>query len=271
MKERRSIKTRLIASVLTLVMIVSALIGTTFAWFTDSATSGGNVIQSGNLDAEMYWSETLLAADSSEWENANGVPVFTYDKWEPGYTDVKYIKVENAGDLSFKWQLSIIPNGEVGKLAEVIDVYYVNPVSSEITTLAGIQSAGVLSEVIENRTSTNGILLPDGETSNEYAVGDAIIAIAFHMDENAGNEYKETSVGDFSLKLIATQFTYESDSFGNGYDTNAQWPDNVVIGGNSASADVSVENNLTTSATTMTSSIYTKISRTTTTSAIIGR
>lgn len=97
------------------------LLGTTYAWFTDSAVSGSNIITAGNLDANMYFSDTLLDAESSDWKNAEGESIFTYDKWEPGYTEVKYLKIENAGNLSFKWRLYIKADVEVTKLADGFD------------------------------------------------------------------------------------------------------------------------------------------------------
>ena len=96
---RRSIGTSIIA----LLLCFAMLLGTTFAWFTDLVVSGNNIVQSGSLDVEMYWSDKLLAADSNEWQDADGVPIFTYDKWEPGYTEVKYVKVKNAGNLALQW------------------------------------------------------------------------------------------------------------------------------------------------------------------------
>ena len=232
-------KKSLMTSVVALLLCFSMLLGTTYAWFTDTATSKGNIVQSGNLDAEMYWSDTLLAADSDEWQNAEGVPIFTYDNWEPGYTDAKYIKVRNAGDLAFQWRLSIEAQGNVTNLADVIDVYYINPVSETVTTLSGKTTAGVLSNVINTYKYTNGVLLPFGEVSTEYTTGETILAIALHMHEDAGNEYKNKSIGDgFAVRLIATQFNYEGDSFNNKYDEAPEWPENVTVGGNSASATV---------------------------------
>ena len=232
-------KKSLMTSVVALLLCFSMLLGTTYAWFTDTATSKGNIVQSGNLDAEMYWSDTLLAADSDAWQNAEGVPIFTYDNWEPGYTDVKYIKVKNAGNLAFQWRLSIEAQGNVTNLADVIDVYYINPVSETVTTLSGKTTAGVLSNVINTYKYTNGVLLPFGEVSTEYTTGETILAIALHMHEDAGNEYKNKSIGDgFAVRLIATQFNYEGDGFNNKYDEAPEWPENVTVGGNSASATV---------------------------------
>ena len=225
----KNTKKRLFFSILSLTLCISMLLGTTYAWFTDFAASNDNIIKAGQLNAEMYWSDSLLPADSAEWQNADGVPIFTADDYEPGCTEVKYIKVVNAGNLSFKWKLSIEAEGEVGKLADVIDVYYVNPVTGEVTSVAGRTKAGTLSSVIANHTYTDGVLLPEGEVSNEYLVQNTIIAIAFNMQTTAGNEYQNSSVGDgFTLKLLAAQFNYEKDSSGSSdYDKDAPYQDTI--------------------------------------------
>lgn len=210
-------KKSLFTSLVACFVLLSMLMGTTFAWFTDIVSSENNVIQSGSLKAEMYWSDKLLAADSDEWIDASAGAVFNHDNWEPGYTQVRYVKVVNNGSLKFKWQLSIAANGKVTELSDAIDVYYVNPVSAEITSLDGLTSVGTLTDVLDGNTAEAGNLDP-----KDYQ----ILAIAFHMDEYAGNEYQDMSLCEagFSLKLIATQATGEFDSFDDQYDADAEWP-----------------------------------------------
>ncbi len=239
-------KRSFLTSVVSLVLCLTMFLGTTFAWFTDIASSIGNVIQSGKLDAEMYWSDDLLSADSTEWKNAEKTTVFNYNNWEPGYTEVKYIKVVNNGNLNFKWTLSIEAEGKVTDLSDVIEVYYVNPVSAELESLDGLTPAGTLTDVLANKTGEAGRLTPGANQ---------ILAIAFHMDEFAGNDYQEKSLCDkgFSLKLLATQDVGEEDSFGPDYDADSQWPDNIVVG-NTASTEVTLNpDNTLASAVTMTS------------------
>ncbi len=217
----RNTRNSLFTSAVALMLCIVMLAGTTFAWFTDLATSKGNVIQAGKLSAQMHWSDTLLDADSTEWLDASGQAVFTHDNWEPGYTDVKYIKVTNGGDLNFKWKLTVQADGPVTSLSDVIDVYYVNPVTSEITSLEGLTSVGTLTEVLLEKTNSAGSLTP-GQS--------VILAIAFHMDDLAGNEYQNLSLCEngFSLKLLAAQDTGESDSFGDDYDADADWAEGSV-------------------------------------------
>ena len=244
-----NVKRSFLTSLISLVLCLTMFLGTTFAWFTDIVVSGGNVIQSGNLDAEMYWSDEYLASTDSGWTQVkDNKPIFTYDNWEPGYTEIKYIKVANAGNLNFKWKLSIEAEGKVTDLSDVIDVYYVNPVNGELTkqALAARTPDGKLTDVLANKTATEGDQLTPG--------GSVVLAIAFQMDKLAGNEYQEKSLCDkgFSLKLLATQATGEHDSFDDQYDKESEWPE-IPSAGNNASADVPTDaNGVVTTATTIT-------------------
>ncbi len=244
-----STKRSLLISGISLVLCFAMLLGSTFAWFTDIAVSNGNIIQTGNLDIGMYWSE-----NNADWHNTEGIganPIFSYNKWEPGYTEVRYIKVTNDGSLAFKYQMLLSPNGEVGRLAEVIDVSYdvvtgndsfIAPTSK--SSMGSLRTVGTLKDLINNNGSVaGGVLLPSTLTEEGYYSGEIVICVAFHMQESAGNEYQESSIGTtFDIKLYATQFDFESDSFDNGYDDEATWPEIPSVG-NSASADVETDAN----------------------------
>ena len=212
-------KKRLFTSIVALFLCFIMLIGTTFAWFTDVVSSNGNIIQTGNLKVEMYWSDELLPENSDEWQNAENGAIFKYNNWEPGYTEVKYIKVKNAGSLNLKWKMSLEAEGKVTDLSDVIDVYYVNPVVNEITKadMSSLTSKGKLTDVLSENLGEDGRL----------EVGEScIVAIAFHMDEETGNEYQNKSLCEagFAVRLMATQATGEYDSFNDQYDANAEWP-----------------------------------------------
>ena len=253
----RKTKKRLLLSVISLILCFAMLLGSTYAWFTDTVTSSDNIIQTGNFDIEMYWSDTLLPTDSTEWQPVEENAIFTHDKWEPGYTDVKYVKISNLGNLALQWKLNISADGEMTELADVIDVYYVNPVSTALASVDGLTTEGVLSHVVNNKVTTSGVLLPTGEADPNYVTGDTVIAIALHMQEDAGNSYKNMSAIDgagFTVNLLATQFSYEADGFNNTeYDKDAEWPNNVIIADNMASANVTSQNGLVASALSLVS------------------
>lgn len=240
MNQKKSTKRTLITSALSLVLCMAMLIGTTFAWFTDSVVSEGNIIKAGKLDAELNY-KTALA---EEWKDASEGAIFNYDLWEPGYVDAKYVQVANIGNLAFKYRLNIVPEtpvaeGEVN-LADVIDVYIVAEPTEDITrgSLASIKKVGTLSQLMADADgAAYGILLPkEGSKEVELAPEDAAIAvteqvtlgIALKMQEEAGNEYQELSVGGgFRVELLATQYTWENDNFDNQYDANAKYEGEV--------------------------------------------
>ena len=228
----QSTKRTLLTNVTALLLCFVMLIGTTFAWFTDEVTSANNIIKSGNLDIGMSWSN-----DNENWNQVEGVdakPVFDYDRWEPGYTEVRYIKVQNLGSLSFKYQMAINPVGFVGKLAEVIDVSF-DIVTGNDAFVAptkdnkqgSLTTVATLKDIINgNGVVAGGVLLPKGETAEGYYTEEIVVCISFHMQETAGNEYQKESIGEgFGINLYATQFDYENDSFDSSYDDNATWPE----------------------------------------------
>ena len=226
MTNKKGIKRSLLMSALALLLCVSMLIGSTFAWFTDSVTSAGNIIKSGKLDVEMYWADgtkAVPAADSADWNDASKGPIFKYDKWEPGYTEVRHIKIENKGTLALKYQLMIEAKDEVSDLAKVIDVYFLDPAVAIAgrTELDESKKIGTLDQVLAGMPrSTSGTL---------EAKKDATITLVLKMQESAGNEYQGLSIGTmFAVKLLATQLTAEEDSFGPDYDKDA-WVDGMKV------------------------------------------
>ena len=104
MTNKKSTKRALLVSLLAMLLSVTMLVGTTFAWFTDSVTSSGNIIKSGTLDLEVSVADEI----DGTYTSIEGTPVFNYENWEPGYTTVKFIKIQNIGSLAFKSALNII-------------------------------------------------------------------------------------------------------------------------------------------------------------------
>ena len=218
MTNLKTTKRALLSSVISLLVCFTMLLGTTFAWFTDSVTSAGNIIQTGTLDVEMYWADGTEAPDSATWTDASTGAIFNYDKWEPGYVEVRHIKIANVGTLALKYQIKIVANGEVSDLADVIDVYYVDPAVqvSDRAQLTDANKLGTLTEVLANLANTANGELPAGENDT--------ITLALKMQESAGNEYQNKSIGsDFSVILMASQLTAEKDSFNDQYDFDATY------------------------------------------------
>lgn len=234
----KTTKRALFSSVLALVLCFTMLLGSTFAWFTDSATSSNNKIQSGTLKVDLE----VLEEDNTTWTSvkANKDPIFTYDKWEPGFTQVKILRVVNEGTLALKWKAQLVSSAPVGELAKVIDVYVKEDVTSYPTDRTDLDGwtklPGTLADFVANiETTTTGEI--------KAAVGTEpaceVLGIAFKMQESAGNEYQDKTLGAFDINILATQNTVEDDSFNNQYDAQAQYP---VLASTPAALNDALEN-----------------------------
>ena len=225
-------KSALLKSALALLLCVSMLIGSTFAWFTDSVTSGGNIIQSGTLDIEMYWTDDLNSGVWHDVEEDAHNTIFTYDNWEPGYTDVKYIKLVNNGNLALNYKLTLTPQGSVGKLAEVINVYFANSAVDVQSRedLSNLGAIGLLNNVLGGGATASGTLLAKDQQSTLHPSGEIIMTMAMSMITTAGNEYQDEDSGEFTITALATQAMFEQDSFGSDYDAGAEYPVEIVPG-----------------------------------------
>lgn len=214
MNKIKSTKRAFLMSILSLVMCVSMLVGSTFAWFTDSVTSVGNKIQAGTLKIDLE----LLEEDGS-WTSIkeSKEAIFDYENWEPGYTEVKIFRVTNEGNLALKWVAKLVSANALTALADVIDVF-VNTSATEYpeerNELEGWDNVGTLATFINTIEETTYGSLEAGEA--------AYLGLALKMQEKAGNEYQGMDLGGvFDIMIMATQLTAEEDSFDKQYDKDA--------------------------------------------------
>lgn len=225
-------KRALLTSVLALVLSLAMLAGTTFAWFTDTASTGVNRIVSGNLDVGLqYWGvgedgqKTWLTAENSEE---------LFDKnalWEPGYTQIVYLKVKNNGNLALTYAMQITPvhetvgvnvDGEEFKLSDYIKFGW--------TTFTADENGAPVALDREAAQTGVGDGAQLGKTLHRQAAepmaagAEELVALVAWMPENVGNEANYSTVQptiELSLKVLATQAAVESDSFDNSYDGDA--------------------------------------------------
>lgn len=215
-----STKKSLKASVLSLMLCIAMLIGTTFAWFTDSITNTGNKIEAGNLDiAVEKWDKA-----QNNYVDIGKKALFNYNKWEPGYTAIQALKVVNNGTLALKYQVDFITateGNDNGKLAQSIDVYYkknANAAEGMANDLTGFTKAGTLADFLNKKDGAwTGTLNANGNA--DYTM------IALHMPESVGNDVQKLNSGYFDIVIRATQNIHETDGFGSDqYDKDAELP-----------------------------------------------
>ena len=195
MTNRKSTKRALLGSVMAMVLCLAMLVGATFAWFTDTASTGVNKIQSGNLDVALEMKDASGNWVSAEGKTLDFVKAAAGEQvlWEPGCTyTLPELRVVNNGNLALKYKVAI----------------------------TGINGSAKLNEAIE---WTIGDVAMGAE--QHLAAGESnAFTIKGHMKESAGNEYMNESIDGIAITVVATQDTVESDSFGKDYDAGAEYP-----------------------------------------------
>ena len=206
MTNRKSTKRALLGSVMAMVLCLAMLVGATFAWFTDTASTGVNKIQAGKLDVALEMKDA-----AGQWVSAEGKTldfVKAADAkgeailWEPGCTyTLPELRVVNNGNLALKYKLVI----------------------------SGIRGDAELNNVIDWAVTLDGAAYALGEehhlaAKNGETVDADVLTISGKMQESAGNDYMNKSIDGIAITVVATQDTVESDSFNNTYDANAEYP-----------------------------------------------
>jgi len=240
----KNTKNALVSSVLALVLCVAMLVGTTFAWFTDTATSGVNTIQSGTLDI------ALVDASGASLEGTTLDFVATDGRsdilWEPGCTyNTEEFYIKNNGNLKLKFKMAVTGAKGDTQLLDVIN-FTAKADASWFKFNTGAVSIGTSGEFdllagYEVNTYFYGTKLFTEYVLEPGAVVGPI-AVTGHMDETAGNIYQGLTLEGLAITLSATQATGEEDSFNGTYDENAQYAGTGVgsIVGNETAATISV-------------------------------
>ena len=232
-------KKALLSSAFALVLSVAMLIGTTFAWFTDTASTGINKIQAGNLDVKLMYSTDMVT-----WKEATSTTQLFNDDalWEPGHTELVYLKVVNAGNLALKYEMTTNSYGkERGKNANG-DLFYIDKYL-RIGTATTENAFNGRSDAIAAIAGSEKNMGKEMQISDDWAVLDPKaeskpFAVVIYMPTTVGNEannvqsWRHPSLKGFGLVVNATQATMESDSFDNTYDEKAA----TVLAAESASS-----------------------------------
>lgn len=219
MSNKKATKRALLTSITALAMCVVMLVGTTFAWFTDTATANVNKIQAGNLDV------ALEMLDGTNWVTAEGktlnfvkaanAPAGEKVLWEPGAEyKLPELRVRNDGNLALKYEVAITGAVDATPNNGVNDLELLNVITFSASIGGGTATSGVY-----------GTTIADGALN---AKDDAqTIQLSAKMDENAGNKYQEMAISGIAITVKAMQTSYEYDSNGNTYDRDANGnPDN---------------------------------------------
>lgn len=224
----KSSKRALLLSALAIVLCIAMLIGTTYAWFTDTASTAVNKIQSGNLGVQLEYSK-----DFSEWKNVTEETKLFEDStvWEPGRTEIVYLRVKNAGTLALKYTLGIynLYNstgknvlGNKYRLSDYVKLGAVEADAAYADRAAAINAVDADAKLISDIDNSGmaGASLEPNDTK--------IYALVLYMPTEVGNEANPKNKDpywaakmSFGISVSATQAMSESDSFDNTYDEDA--------------------------------------------------
>lgn len=219
MNERKATKRALLTSITALVMCVVMLAGTTFAWFTDTASTNVNKIQAGKLDVALEMYDTT----QSRWVNAEGktlnwVKATTGSGqatlWEPGAEyKLPELKVVNNGNLALKYEIAITGAVDADGRNDLDSMKLLNVLKFK--------------SVVGSDTKENVYGQPIATGTLETNGAEQIIKLSAKMDENAGNGYMNMALSNITVTVKAMQASFEHDSNGNTYDQDANGnPDN---------------------------------------------
>lgn len=212
MTNKKSTKKALLLSVLSLLLCCSMLIGTTFAWFTDSVTSGNNKIVAGNLDVKL----THANKTDAEEEVNDTVKLFNeVTLWEPGAMVWEKLTVSNEGTLALEYTLKVNAENFTTvnnhSLAEVLKV----AVLDEQPTRDNIKAATL---------NPLGSFILESEEPLLTTQADTFYVAIYWEPTDHDNDFNvpgEALSVELGVTLVATQYTHEDDSFDNQYDADA--------------------------------------------------
>ena len=213
MTSNKSTKRALLTSTMAILMCVAMLIGTTFAWFTDTASTAVNRIESGKLKVDIIGENSDAHIATLNFKKAAGAENEQL-LWEPGCRYVtEGFKIANKGNLALKWK------------AQVNKDNVVNDKASD-DAKDGMSLLDVIDFYLVTGTGENQTEQPlDEFTGNlEAYTNSDVYYIKGVMQTTAGNDYQSLTLDGITITVLATQDTVENDSFDNLYDKGAQYP-----------------------------------------------
>ena len=213
---------KMVISMVWLLALSIMLIGTTFAWFTDTVTNTGNRIQAGTLSVQ------LLKHDGSAYQeitNGEGDIFESSIKWEPGYTKIVWLAVKNDGNLPLKYTVKLdIAEGETSLIGALTYGFVVGAEYS-----ADNEKLGSWAEIRgDSRTQgksdvTAGIMTLASEVELAAEATD-YFALVVHMEESATDIYQGASI-DIDMKIVAKQTSEDAEG---PVDWERKMPDGIL-------------------------------------------
>jgi len=261
MTSKKTARRALFSSVVALMLCVAMLVGTTFAWFTDSVTVANNTITAGNLDVEMYYAPVTDADGVVYTEITDDMwkPVKADSKlfkedtlWEPGHAQAVYLKIVNEGTLAFKYTLDVLAVNETTgtsvlgneiKLSDILMVDMHQQPDNQILYTGRTEGADAVTidEIYQDWGSFFPGITPKHKALSALETDEGMlepeetmyVQLGVYMPTTVANEanYRGTDIPQINLGItvLAAQVPYEKDSFGDDYDEDAEYPKTIAV------------------------------------------
>ncbi len=260
MKRSSTTKKALFISTCALLFSMLMMAGSTFAWFTDSVSTGTNTITTGKLDVQLLHTNQHVTSakevgqDTLLFTDEDGKPI----DWQPGAIAYENFTVENSGDLALNYRLALDLNnantiagtnpqlslkdvlkvkvldhavGATDLSEEALKTGFQQVTSDQISIPEAVHDDKIqklTKKGSDSSTSTTyGVIIywqPNAETDYNYNLAN------YSDTDKDGKTIDKTSDGndhltiDLGVSLGATQASEESDSTGNDYDREATYP-----------------------------------------------
>lgn len=235
MKRKNTMRNALVTSIISMLLCVSMLVGTTFAWFTDEVVSGMNTIVAGNLDIEVTNADGDITGQKELFDDVT--------LWEPGVVAYENLTLVNKGTLALKYAMYMNFDGQNYVIeADGTKTNYGLASKLKVAVVPGgvegnreaMIAAGTKAgwNTLENLAKT-GELYPtnnmptDGKNAETYGL--VIYWEPADDDNNWNVKNGKTTTDekplhiDLGINVVATQLTYEEDSIDNKYDENSKF------------------------------------------------
>lgn len=245
MKNRISTKRALFSSIVSLLLCFTMLLGSTYAWFTDSVSSAHNTILAGNLDMKVFYKP--YGEEYTKWTEVDETTdIFSDDSYEPGYTKAVWFEVKNTGTLAFKYKMNLNVLDEKEGTNVNIKTFRLSDFLRVKSGFYGSEYENyekqykdrelLLSAINTNATELSNLEIPIIEDSEEEGEENIVVpncteyvCVVLYMPEDIGNaanhngHEEDIPYIDLGITAIATQAPSEPDSFGNTYDVDATY------------------------------------------------
>ena len=187
-------------------IVLWAILGTgaSLAWFTDTSEEVNNIFHIADFDINASYYDK-----NGNWVDIDGrSDIFNNEAlYEPGYVDIVYLKIENAGDVAFNFKTAVsVVDYTPGTNAFGMQVNLQDSLRFGIVFAPTKAELDVKLSTRELAKSAANMRLNNYSTDQcELAAGaEAYIAIVVRMPEEIGNEanFVRTNGAEVELGII---------------------------------------------------------------------